>query len=171
MPAVPQVTAWVALAVIFSGKASCCFLNPPFFPRPGLAFSICVQHLPSSYPCKWSSRAVPHHCFMLETQRSSSSFLCLKCTAVYGRLRRISFFKKQDVALIRFILLVSSPSPDNLQRSLSLLGKLFNPHSLHAPRLSAVCVMASHSWRALCSLAIDNALNTEFPLTFILLFP
>lgn len=153
-------------------KGICCFLTPPFFPRPGLAGSICVQHLPSSCPCRLSSSAVPHHCFLLQTQRSSSSFLCLKCTAVYGRLRRISFLKKQDVALIRFILLAFSSPPENLQRSLSLLGKLSNPHSLHAARLTAGCVMASHSsWHALCSLAIDKTLNTEFALTFILLFP
>lgn len=68
IPAVPQGTAWG----IF-WKGICCFLTHPFFPRPGLACSICVQHLPSLYPCRLSSSAVPHHCFMLETQRSSSS--------------------------------------------------------------------------------------------------
>lgn len=64
------------------------------------------------------------------------------------------------------------PHLKNLQRFFSLLWKLSNPHSLHAARLTAVCVMASHSsWHALCPLAIGNALNTEFSLTFILRFP
>lgn len=100
---------------------------------------------------------------MLETQRSSSSFLCLQCTAVYGRLRRISFLKSKLWLWSGLFYWFFPSSPENLQRSLSLLGKLSNPHSLHAAMLTAVCVMASHSsWHALCSLVIGNALNTVF---------
>lgn len=146
-----------------SWKGICCFLSP-FLDQDwpvALVHSISQASILAGYP----SSAVPHHCFMLETQRSS--FLCLKCTAVFGRLRRISFLKKQDLALIRFILLFFSPPPENLQRSLSLLRRLSNPCCLHAARLTAVCVMASRSsWHALCSLAIGNALNTDFSLTF-----
>lgn len=172
MPAVPRVAAWVALAVIFSGKASTVFwLLLSFLDQDWPVASVCstsqacvlagyppVQSLTTASCCKHSGLHL-HSCawnaqqFMegWEGAASLKSKMWLWSGLFY------CFF---------------SPPPENLQRSLILLGKLSNPHSLHAARLTAVCLMASHSsWHALCSLAIDKALNTEFALTFILLFP
>lgn len=152
IPAVPQVTAWG----IF-WKGICCFLTHPFFARPGLACSICVQHLPSSYPCSPTP--------LLHAGNTEVFILVLEMHSSLWKAENDQLLKNTRCG---FDLVYStgffSPPPESLQRFFSLLWKLSDPHA----RLTAVCVMASHSsWHALCSLAIGNALNTEFSLTFI----
>lgn len=144
-----------------------------------LILSFLDQGCPIAFVCRISQTSVLAGYSPVQYHATASSWKCgglhlLSCDwnaqQFMGGWKWAAFKKSKEMQLWSGLFYCFSPPSENLQRFSSLLWKLSKPCSMQAVKLAALCVMAAHSsWLALCSLAIGNALNKKFSLTFITL--